>query len=240
MARRKYENPPIKEVICEFRFSQTSLWDPTIPGLVFEKLRDKFPIREQGKNVKTELIMDGEQVQPQFQVTLSEHAVFKNEQQNIIIQVGSHYLAINHVVPYSSWENFMDTISQALTTYIEIAEPNSIDRIELRNINEINLGSELSNLENYFNFYPSVGNATYNSFIVGIQMEFEDDVQKIQMTNNDSVIMIDTLYFLGKPKTVNFKQIHDWLEKAHSQNNEAFENSIKQNLRDTFKEVDNT
>ncbi|MGQ0654564.1 MAG: TIGR04255 family protein [Betaproteobacteria bacterium] len=44
---KKYKNPPIIEAICEFRFSETSPWDLTIPGLIYELVKDKFPKRVQ-------------------------------------------------------------------------------------------------------------------------------------------------------------------------------------------------
>lgn len=44
---KKYKNPPIVEVVCEFRLSDDTLWDLTIPGLLYEKLKDEFLHREQ-------------------------------------------------------------------------------------------------------------------------------------------------------------------------------------------------
>jgi uncharacterized protein (TIGR04255 family) len=241
MSRRKYENPPIKEVVCEFRFSHNSPWDPTLPGLIFEKLRENFPIREKGKDIETEIVFEDENIQPK--VRLHDRAVFKNSEGNMLIQVGTHLLAINHLEPYSSWENYLNVIDQALTAYLEIVEPTSLDRVELRYINEIHFTpGESYKLEDYFDFYPYFGHNLengYSSFIVGVQIEYGNDIQKVQMTNSQTNIILDTSYFTGKPNTIELDQVVHWLENAHEKNNEAFEGSIKQVLRHKFREVEN-
>ena len=44
---RRYKNPPVIEVVSEIRFSPDSEWDITIPGMLYEKIRGTFPIKEQ-------------------------------------------------------------------------------------------------------------------------------------------------------------------------------------------------
>lgn len=39
----KYGNPPIVEVVAEFRFVPTGPWALTVPGLVSDRLRGQFP-----------------------------------------------------------------------------------------------------------------------------------------------------------------------------------------------------
>ncbi|MBV8265707.1 MAG: TIGR04255 family protein, partial [Planctomycetaceae bacterium] len=42
MDRRRYKNPPIEEAVCDFQFAPGTDWDPTMPGLLYEKLRDTY------------------------------------------------------------------------------------------------------------------------------------------------------------------------------------------------------
>ena len=44
---RKYVNPPAAEVICEFRFPEDTPWDLTYPGILYGRLRDVYPKRDQ-------------------------------------------------------------------------------------------------------------------------------------------------------------------------------------------------
>ena len=41
----QYNNPPIREVVCEFRFEEGSPWDLSVPGLIYSKMADEFPRR---------------------------------------------------------------------------------------------------------------------------------------------------------------------------------------------------
>ncbi|PWH17307.1 MAG: hypothetical protein DDG58_08195 [Ardenticatenia bacterium] len=50
---RKYRNPPVIEALCEFQFDPTSSWDLTVPGLVYEQLRDTFPQKRMTKVFRT-------------------------------------------------------------------------------------------------------------------------------------------------------------------------------------------
>ena len=43
----KYANPPLVEAVCEFRLSEDSPWDLTLPGLFYEKVKDIFPEKRQ-------------------------------------------------------------------------------------------------------------------------------------------------------------------------------------------------
>ena len=40
---KKYKNPPIVEAIFEIQLSDDTNWDPTVPGLMYEKLKGEFP-----------------------------------------------------------------------------------------------------------------------------------------------------------------------------------------------------
>ena len=44
---RRYKNPPIVEALCEFEFISSQPWDLTIPGLIYEKVKDEFPDKRQ-------------------------------------------------------------------------------------------------------------------------------------------------------------------------------------------------
>ena len=38
----EYNNSPIIESICEFRFTEDTSWDITVPGLIFEDVRKEY------------------------------------------------------------------------------------------------------------------------------------------------------------------------------------------------------
>ena len=48
---RRYKNSPIIEAICEFQFEENSEWDLTVPGLVYDRVQNEFPIRRYAARV---------------------------------------------------------------------------------------------------------------------------------------------------------------------------------------------
>ena len=44
---KRYNNPPIVEALCEFQFDEDVPWDLTLIGLIYDKLKDYFPKRQQ-------------------------------------------------------------------------------------------------------------------------------------------------------------------------------------------------
>ena len=48
---RIYQNPPIEEALCEFRFNPNQAWDLTIPGKIHIKLHLEYGGKPQEQNV---------------------------------------------------------------------------------------------------------------------------------------------------------------------------------------------
>jgi uncharacterized protein (TIGR04255 family) len=70
----EYKNPPAIEAVCEFRLSPETEWDITIPGLIYERVKEKFPIKEQRTFQNVEISSEGSPGKYMFNKILS-HAV---------------------------------------------------------------------------------------------------------------------------------------------------------------------
>src|SRR5690606_36924943 len=99
----QYRNPPIIEAICEFRFSSETKWDPTIPGLVYEKLKTEFPIRE--SRIEQEIEMRVDKSGLKHHIKPSQKAVIISEDRKSLAQIGERILSINLLKPYPGWDS---------------------------------------------------------------------------------------------------------------------------------------
>jgi len=245
---RKYKNPPIIEAVCEFRFEQGSPWDLTIPGLLYDQLKGDFPKRRTVKAFETSLGSEQEGVLRQ-EVVQTARSRFLREDEKAFIQLGPNFLAINHLQPYPTWDGFLPLIQNALLSYQKIANPKGVHRVGLRYVNRIDLGGNRVELEGYFDFYPFVGKGLpqdYGPFIVGIEIPFDDgiDILRLEMRlavpdKSDVVpVILDLDYFLGRAGEVDLQNIDQWLRKAHSRVEHAFEGCLKDSLREQFQEVE--
>lgn len=243
---RRYRNPPIVEALCEFRFEPSSPWDLAIPGLVYQKVRDKFPKRRQVKAFEASISDGPEGVEKQMRTTARMQ--FLRDDEKALIQIGPNLLAVNHLKPYPTWQEFLPLIQQGFDTYLEVANPKSIERIGLRYINRIEFTGQSIELENYFEFRPFIGPRLpqdVGPFILGIQIPYEDsrDTLRLQLvsatveTPDKVAVILDLDYFLGQPGQVPLETVFDWVEAAHGRVEEAFEACITDRLRQMFEEI---
>lgn len=244
---RKYLNPPIIEAVCEFRLTPDSKWDLTVPGLLYEKIQDEFPNKEQRLIREMDLDLKSLQVITP-QVHTSERILFLTEDKKMFVQMGSHLLSVNCLKPYPTWERFKPTIEKAFRAIIGIFEVKGLQRIGLRYVNRIEIPSQSVKLEDYFDFYPFLGQKIpqlITTFIVGCVLLFFDgrDLCKVQLTDaapekpDNSAYLLDLDYFLAQPQLVSIDKALEWIEGAHQQVEEIFEGCINDRLREIFQEI---
>ena len=242
---RKYNNSPIVEAVCEFQFDQSSSWDLTIPGLIYEKVQKTFPKRNQiaqinfGIAVNTEAIGHQVGTQPLMQ--------FLQDDGNALIQVGPNLLTINQLAPYSSWQEFLPLIEQGIQAYKEAVSPQAVQRVALRYLNRLEFEHNIR-LEDYLNFYPFLGKELpqeFGAFVLGVQIPCERlrDMLNLQLTSINSQtsnalsMILDIAYILSQPEKVMLDEILVWINTAHKRIEETFEACITDQLRQKFKEV---
>jgi len=147
----KYKNPPIVEALCEFQFVPSQPWDITISGMLYERIKDEFPLKHQqvGFGVAVQP-REGGVLEPKIEFGPPRMQFFSNDKTSLV-QVGSDLLTINLLRPYPNWEKFKPLILKILEDYINIASPKGFRRVGLRYINKIDFDKPQIELTNYFN-----------------------------------------------------------------------------------------
>ena len=244
MGRKKYKNDPIVEAICEFRLSQDTPWDLTIPGLFYEKVKDNFPERDQRLVQEIELTQEPQDLQHRVRVT--ERVLLYTRGRKRLIQLGPRLLVINVLRPYPSWEQFKSYIETAWSCLKELVSIRGLQRIGLRYINRIEFSDKNVDLKEYFEFYPYVGDRLpkqMSSFIAGVDFPYAEgrDRCRVKLTpsiasENRAAVVLDIDYFLNNPADIPASDVLEWVEEAHSRVDEIFEGCITDRLRKQFGE----
>ncbi|MFZ2615490.1 MAG: TIGR04255 family protein, partial [Anaerolineae bacterium] len=86
----KYGNPPIVEVVAEFRFVPAEPWDLTVPGLVYDRLRGQFPRKRLLKVLEGEAAVEATGIRQEFR--LADRMQFLREDEKAYVQVGPDLL----------------------------------------------------------------------------------------------------------------------------------------------------
>ncbi|PWH17306.1 MAG: hypothetical protein DDG58_08190 [Ardenticatenia bacterium] len=142
-----------------------------------------------------------------------------------LVQVGPHLLAVNHLKPYPTWQEFLPLIRKGFDAYCSVAHPKNIQRIGLRYVNCIEIPGEPVVLDEYLTFRPHVGAALLQNdgpFILGIQVPFEHgrDMLQLELTRAAAerpavfTAILDLDCSLAKPGQVSLDSAFEWVQIA--------------------------
>jgi uncharacterized protein (TIGR04255 family) len=236
------------EAVCEFIFTTDTSWDMTIPGLMYEKFLDRYPLKEERIYQEVQIIQQQGKQQLNQEVRNNPRILFLSPDRLRYIQMGQNMLSIHCLKPYPTWEEFRPSILMVYESLIKFLNNPGIQRIGLRYLNRIQINEKHSLLSEYFYFRPEHGNnlpKTFSGFITGCvfpQMN-NRDACRIQMTDampdnveTMSAIILDLDYFLFQPSSIAYTQALSWVEEAHGNIETMFEGCITDKSRELFGE----
>jgi len=239
---RKYTNPPIVEAVCKFRLTPETEWDLTIPGLLYGKLKEVFPQKEQYVIQEVELTQGSEGLQKRIRT--SERIMFFTNDRNMLVQVGTRLLVVNALKSYPHWEGFKSYIEMAWRSLQDTVEVRGLECVGLHYVNHIELPSQSVELSEYFEFYPSVSrrfSQQMSSFTVSVELSYADgrDCCRVRLapivgSEGKSLFLLDIDYFVERSCTVEVANALAWIEEAHGRVREIFEGCVTDKLREVF------
>jgi uncharacterized protein (TIGR04255 family) len=249
---KAYATPPIIEAVCEFLLTPEIELDSTICDLIYEEVKDNFPIRELHK--ATEVKIEGKKEIQEPEATTKPYVAIRllNTDKNRAIHIDPvrRSFAVICLNPYPGWNALQQLIVTAFNALIKSVHVETFKRIGLRYINRIEIPKENDkrDLKKYFQLRPFIGrkiteNAEINSFTVGCVLPFSHnrDSCRIQLSDiasdkpNFDAFILDIDYFLTQPRTVDKSQARGWVVDAHNQIDKIFEWCITDSLRKIFK-----
>jgi uncharacterized protein (TIGR04255 family) len=238
-----YKNPPVIEAVCEFRFKPESPWDGTIPGLLYSKIHDDFPIREDKIRFETKIRPHEKEILNE--VTSTKRMHFLNNERTNLVQAGQNMLAINKLAPYTHWNDFKSLIGRILNEYKQIAPPKGFERIGLMYVNRLDFEETTIDLKEFFSLYPFIPDGLaphHGDFILRINFPHEnsrDNLFLIFESTKPKIpgglsMFLNFDYSLLKPDEVSLGQVTDWLENAHNHIEDAFEKCVTEKCKERF------
>ena len=243
---RIYRKPPLIEALCEFQFVEEE-WDWTIPGLIYQELKDRFPQKRQAQVVEFEV----QATPPQLSQRVKGgpgRMQFRRADESALVQVGPNLLAVNHLPPYPHWSEFKVLIFDALSIYQQVAQPKGFHRIGLRYINRVEIPETTFDFSTYFNLGPNLPGeiaAPYSTILMRVGLQHETEQGQLLLTfasapdDNDlaSAFILDLDFVTTAVDELTVETARDWLEGAHGHIETAFEACMTDRLRDLFEEV---
>ncbi len=247
MMQKKYANPPIVEALCEFQFISTEEWDMTIPGLIYERIKESFPEKKQTLSIGIQMHPTEKGIEHSIELVTPKIQFIKKDK-TALIQIAPDLLVVNQLKPYPTWGNFKKMILDNFRIYKAIANPKGLKRISLRYINIFEFQDNKIELQNFFKFYPSIPEdlpKIYGPFLIKVEFPYDTDSETLVLSLGTTIsakkdvtdLLLDIDYGTTKPESISFDEIPDWLDKAHDRIERAFEACITNNLKEKFMEV---
>lgn len=244
---KRYTNPPLVEALCEFQFDPSTAWDLTLIGLIYDQLKDIFPRREQLQ------VSLSATVSPEINIQIGTIGTvplvrFLDNDRKALVQVGQNLLTVNHLQPYTTWENFFPLIEKGFKAYYQTAQPKALQHIGIRYINRINIPRPQIDLANYFRFRPHIPQdlpQEIDSLFMSIGIPLGDtrDILRMQIgtlnpeTPDTISLILEIGYVFAKPGEIALHEVLDKVNVAHKHVENAFESCLTDELKLRFGEV---
>lgn len=251
MERRKYRKPPIEEAVCDLQFAPGTEWDPTMPGRIYEKLKETYNEKPRQQQV-VEAQLQGPSAEGSPSVSL-QHRFGKTRVQLLakggtrIVGVGADQLSVHMLRPYTEWEDFRPRITEALLAYREVAEPEGISRVGLRYINRISLEGSSPDLAKYFRFPPHLPEVEPSTRMLAFfdrkEAEFLDKPIRIVVTfadmeprspDNSAYLLDIDIIWITTDSLIALDKIETVLEDMKVRHRQVFESLITDESRRLF------
>ncbi len=240
---RSYRKPPVVEALCEIYFAD-SIWDDTIPGTFYERIKHEFPKKQQREIQEAQITLGQDTASAGVQ-RLPSWLQFLSETSNTMIQVAENLLVVNQLHPYRHFEEWEQVVYRALNEYKAAASPQTVSRIGVRYINRIEIPGTQVSMEDYFAIYPqlpiSLGNR-HRSFLVRVEVPQVDQGHSVLITFGNSeppqamgeklVFMLDLYDIAELNIPPDESELRAQIRQAHDNVVKAFEDSITNRLRD--------
>ena len=239
--RYQYKKAPLQEAIFEAKFSNENL-DIALPGQFFEKIREKFPKKNDLNIITVAIGISPSKVseKPFIQAPVMQAW---NEERTSCLQIGPGIIAANDM-KYLHWQDFTQSIELLLKSYFECAKPLETKKVGFRCINRFLIPESSVAISDYFCLGLSLPNTLHGSkgFDVTLLKESSYDCHEIiakirfasdsLLPNEDGVAFIlDIESFAVKDVDANPKDILKVASSCHDHLKEIFESFLQNKMR---------
>jgi len=236
----KYENPPIIEAVCEFRFVQGGVQPALIPGRFYERVKTEYP------DIEMKMGVGVQEGGAQPTIVTQERTVFRNPIANRLVQISPGMLAINQLRPYSDYATFHREIEARFSDYSAVADIRRITRIGLRYINRLTVpvGKTLEAVLHLGFKIPQGLPTKPDTYLLRLEFPYQahrdrliliiarsgDDPQKEE-------VMLDLDYIAIKPEQIEQGELMRWVDTAHEAIEDVFHACVTQEAVASFRPV---
>lgn len=148
----------IIQTVCEIQFDQGAPWDATLLGPIYERVKSKFPRKEDIHGLHFPVQLGGPKP-PQAGLPPMAQMQFLNTEGTRFVRVGPNLLSVFTLGrnAYTTWEeDYRPAIAEMIAHYVAIAAPKAITRVGIRYTNRFEIPPEPFDVRRFLRVYPAV------------------------------------------------------------------------------------
>lgn len=239
-----YKNPPIVEALCELYFEPRD-WDDTVPGAFYGRIQGQFTIKEQLIGSEAEInVGPGPETKVGVR-PLPPRMRFFTPTRDRLIQLAPNLLVVNKLRPYTSFEDWVRTLEEALGHYHEVVPGAAVTKVGVRYLNRITVPGTRVELERYFRVIPVIPESLgkdHGTFLLRLELLVPEGGHSLLLSfgtapreRPDSLTFLLDLYDTWNPDSPQpVDQVMAHIRLAHDHIQAAFEQNITDELRQLF------
>lgn len=249
--RRRYGSPPVVEAIARLAWSEPADWGVTTPGVLFERLKDRYPAPPQSRNQFQAEIGQGGPASALGAISLKSgpsELVFATADGNKLLIVGPTAISAHALPPYEGWESLSARLREALPSVAEALNVEErFGEASLRYINRIVLPEPSIRFSDYLTIdfvLPPSFPRNLSGFIDRADVHYDDAPVKLSFTwasapapIDHSAFILDLDLTMAPDDTLNGDEALNALDDLKEREAAAFEGLITDTLRSMFDET---
>lgn len=218
---------PSLEAFCEFKFTEETAWDWTIPGLLYDLIKDRFPEKSQAPSGGIDVSEEPNEPHP-------ERVQMKSAENGMTVEVGPYVLSVKHNNSSVKWSQFQELIENVYQHHSSICGQCHVSGARLRYLNFFPIAKDVSEIGKVFRVTPSLPEKLdkplvtfYQQYVIlnpnppGILLHETGDTD-----DEEQKRLVLGLTFLSYESGFQGEAMGKWLQAAHRCLREAFFESL--------------
>lgn len=244
-----FPNAPITEAIIDLRVtlpkgSKLDTLDPFI-----DRLSERFPTKEKHIEGTYQFSFDDSAASESTRTEVKQigYVMFTSDK-DWAVQVGLNGFSVSKLKPYTQWAHLRDEAKELWNLYKEKMKPESVVRLAVRNINQIEIPLPFENFKDYILTIPEIAPGIpqgLSEFFFRVVIPKPDDgnicaivtstLGNINKEKNNLPYMFDIDAFAKVSYDPDSSEIWSDLDKLRDFKNLIFTNSTTEKAKDLFR-----
>ncbi len=235
---------PITEALIDIRVKLPSDFDVKNINSIYESIKNQYPGTHEQKISKVKFEPKAKDIAKPSKPEINGYRYISSDKKQIV-QAKLDGFTFSRLHPYIKWEDLLDEAHRLWQLYKDIACPESITRVAVRYINNLNIPMPIKDFDDYLTAPPTVpeglpqGVSSFLTRTVIHEPSFGANAiitQALEQVVTDvAPVILDIDVFKLESKGIVEKDAWEIIEKLRHFKNKIFFSSITDNLKEMYK-----